>query len=156
QQAADMFGAEQRLHCNCIRSGLGRRLGNRLGTEIHEANSLSRLQVSAGRRRSQLQLVGNGLNSIARHRISLFWNIPGMMIVETRAPSPPLFQYRAPTAPQPRVLRRTPPQALCGKIAFWTAASHNLAATAVWTNRDGDWGPAILACSKLARGDVAA
>src|SRR5262249_32175474 len=36
QQAADMFGAERRLHCNCIRSGLGRRLGSRLGTEIHE------------------------------------------------------------------------------------------------------------------------
>src|SRR5215813_3849588 len=51
QQAADMFGAERRLRCNCIRSGLR--------TEIHEANSLSRLQVSAERKRSQLRPVNN-------------------------------------------------------------------------------------------------
>ena len=47
-------------------------------------------------------------------------------------------------------------QVLCGKNLFWTAASHNLAVTLLWTSRDGDWGPAIFAGSEPARGVLAA
>src|SRR5262249_40984396 len=52
QQAADMFGSERRLRRGCIRSGRV--------TEIHDAKSLSRLQVSAERGRSQLRPVDYG------------------------------------------------------------------------------------------------